>query len=82
MYADDPGAIVILEYQLHNAPSKDYSGDEQKQAAKEQPGSEYDGRRIRRRSPILLHLRCPLPLPLLGAMLKKGELTAPSLFFD
>lgn len=42
LYADDPEAIVILEYQLHNAPSRDYTGDEQKKAAKEQPGSEYD----------------------------------------
>ena len=42
LYADDPDAIVILEYQLHNAPSRDYTGDEQKKAAKEQPGSEYD----------------------------------------
>jgi len=46
LYADDPGAAsIILEYQLHNAPSKDYSGDEQKRAAKEQPGSEYDEER-------------------------------------
>mmetsp|Transcript_267 Transcript_267/g.548 ORF Transcript_267/g.548 Transcript_267/m.548 type:complete len:566 (-) Transcript_267:12-1709(-) len=45
IYADDPGATVILEYQLHNAPSKDYSGDEQKIASKEQPGSEYDEER-------------------------------------
>ena len=36
LYADDPDAIVILEYQLHNAPSRDYTGDEQKKAAKEQ----------------------------------------------
>ena len=45
LYADDPRATVILEYQLHNAPSKDYSGDERKKAAKEQPGSEYDEER-------------------------------------
>mmetsp|Transcript_11313 Transcript_11313/g.20783 ORF Transcript_11313/g.20783 Transcript_11313/m.20783 type:complete len:564 (+) Transcript_11313:182-1873(+) len=45
LYADDPGATIILEYQLHNAPSKDYSGDEQKKAAKNQPGSEYDEER-------------------------------------
>ena len=45
LYADDPGATIILEYQLHNAPSKDYSGDEQKRASKEQPGSEYDEER-------------------------------------
>ncbi|KAL7538567.1 hypothetical protein ACHAWF_006133 [Thalassiosira exigua] len=42
LYADDPGATIILEYQLHNAPSKDYSGDERKKAEREQPGSEYD----------------------------------------
>lgn len=45
LYAEDPGATVILEYQLHNAPSKDYSGDERKRASKEQPGSEYDEER-------------------------------------
>lgn len=45
LYADDPQATVILEYQLHNAPSKDYEGDEQKKAMKEQPGSEYDEER-------------------------------------
>ena len=45
LYADDPGATIILEYQLHNAPSKDYSGDEQKKAALNQPGSEYDEER-------------------------------------
>jgi len=45
LYADDPGATIILEYQLHNAPSKDYSGDEQKRAAMNQPGSEYDEER-------------------------------------
>ena len=45
LYAEDPSATVILEYQLHNAPSKDYSGDERKKAEKEQPGSEYDEER-------------------------------------
>ncbi len=25
LYADDPRAVVILEYQLHNAPTKDYT---------------------------------------------------------
>jgi len=45
LYADDPGSTAILEYQLHNAPSKDYSGDDQKRASKEQPGSEYDEER-------------------------------------
>ena len=45
LYAEDPGATVILEYQLHNAPSEDYSGDERKRASKEQPGSEYDEER-------------------------------------
>ncbi len=42
LYADDPTASIILEYQLHNAPSADYSGDERKQAAKRPPGAEYD----------------------------------------
>jgi len=42
LYADDPNASIILEYQLHNAPSADYSGDERKQAAKRPPGAEYD----------------------------------------
>ena len=42
IYADDPNASIILEYQLHNAPSADYSGDERKEAAKKSPGSEYD----------------------------------------
>jgi hypothetical protein len=45
LYADDPGASAILEYQLHNAPSEDYSGDERERASKEQPGSEYDEER-------------------------------------
>ncbi|KAL7541392.1 hypothetical protein ACHAXR_010885 [Thalassiosira sp. AJA248-18] len=45
IYADDPSANIILEYQLHNAPSRDYSGDERKRAEKEQPGSEYDEER-------------------------------------
>jgi hypothetical protein len=42
LYADDPSATIILEYQLHNAPSEDYSGDERKDASKQQPGAEYD----------------------------------------
>jgi hypothetical protein len=42
LYADDPSATIILEYQLHNAPSEDYSGDERKEASKQQPGAEYD----------------------------------------
>ena len=42
LYAEDPAASIILEYQLHNAPSEDYSGDERLRASKEQPGSEYD----------------------------------------
>jgi len=45
LYAEDPTAAAVLEYQLHNAPSRDYSGDEQKEAAKNQPGSEYDEER-------------------------------------
>jgi hypothetical protein len=45
LYADDPFATDILEYQLHNAPSEDYSGDERVRASKEQPGSEYDEER-------------------------------------
>ena len=45
IYADDAGASIILEYQLHNAPSSDYEGDEQKKASKQQPGSEYDEER-------------------------------------
>lgn len=45
IYADDPSATIILEYQLHNAPSRDYAGDEQKKASREQPGSEYDEER-------------------------------------
>lgn len=42
LYAEDPSAIIINEYQLHNAPSEDYSGDERKDASKRQPGTEYD----------------------------------------
>ncbi len=42
LYADDPLADIINEYQLHNAPSEDYSGDERKAASKRQPGAEYD----------------------------------------
>ena len=45
LYADDPAATDILEYQLHNAPSRDYSGDERREASKNQPGSEYDEER-------------------------------------
>jgi hypothetical protein len=45
LYADDPLALIVLEYQLHNAPSKDYSGDERKEASKRQPGAEYDEER-------------------------------------
>jgi hypothetical protein len=45
LYADDPTALIILEYQLHNAPSKDYSGDERKESSKRQPGAEYDEER-------------------------------------
>jgi thiol-disulfide isomerase/thioredoxin len=45
LYADDPAATEILEYQLHNAPSRDYSGDERREASKNQPGSEYDEER-------------------------------------
>lgn len=42
LYADDPSAIIIQEYQLHNAPSEDYSGDEREDASKRQPGAEYE----------------------------------------
>ncbi|KAK1745146.1 sulfhydryl oxidase [Skeletonema marinoi] len=42
LYADDPAATDIIDYQLHNAPSRDYSGDERREASKNQPGSEYD----------------------------------------
>jgi len=45
LYADDPAATDIIEYQLHNAPSRDYSGDERREASKNQPGSEYDEER-------------------------------------
>ena len=45
LYADDPVASDIIEYQLHNAPSRDYSGDERREASKNQPGSEYDEER-------------------------------------
>ena len=46
LYAEDPdAAAVVLDYQLHNAPSSDYSGEEQKRAAREQPGSEYNEER-------------------------------------
>jgi hypothetical protein len=45
LYADDPVATDVIEYQLHNAPSEDYSGDERERASKEQPGSEYDEER-------------------------------------
>ncbi len=45
LYADDPAATDITEYQLHNAPSRDYSGDERREASKNQPGSEYDEER-------------------------------------
>ena len=45
LYADDPTATDIIEYQLHNAPSRDYSGDERREASKNQPGSEYDEER-------------------------------------
>ncbi|KAL9180107.1 hypothetical protein ACHAXT_008077 [Thalassiosira profunda] len=27
LYAEDPAASIVLEYQLHNAPSRDYSGE-------------------------------------------------------
>ena len=42
LYADDPSADIIEEYQLHNAPSEDYSGDEREDASKKQPGAEYE----------------------------------------
>lgn len=45
LYAEDPSAILINEYQLHNAPSEDYSGDERKEASKRQLGAEYDEER-------------------------------------
>ncbi len=45
LYADDLFSADISEYQLHNAPSEDYSGDERERASKEQPGSEYDEER-------------------------------------
>jgi len=41
LYAEDPTATAVLEYQLHNAPSRDYTGDEQEAAARNQPGSDY-----------------------------------------
>lgn len=45
LYGEDPAATDIIEYQLHNAPSRDYSGDERREASKNQPGSEYDEER-------------------------------------
>jgi hypothetical protein len=42
LYADNPLADIINEYQLHNAPSEDYDGEERKAASKRQPGDEYD----------------------------------------
>ena len=39
LYADDPRAVNILEYQLHNAPTKDYAVEGQNM------GIEYDEER-------------------------------------
>ena len=47
LYAEDPVASRhVMEYQLHSAPSEDYAGgDEQRRAALEVPGNEYDEER-------------------------------------
>lgn len=43
LYAGDHSAQgIILEYQLHMAPSADYSGDEREEAAKRPPGAESE----------------------------------------